>query len=139
MVPSDQPLILTLKGKQTDPDGRAWENASVHEAVCREVRRGAEKGREYSFQEEDGRACLYVSRQSVVMERGGGTRMVFDPSLPAAQCLYRTPYGTIPMEIRTRRIAVLFSSGGGCRARVLYTLRMEPDIRLDCEVTLSAG
>ena len=52
------------------------------------------------------------------MERGKsgsrpGTRMVFDPALPATACSYVTPYGTIPMEIRTERIVLM----DGCAGR----------------------
>lgn len=153
MEGTEKKVLLTIRGKQTDPEGNVQENLSVYEAVCREpVQESLSEFeaacREFFYQEEDQAARLYVSRSIVVMERAGGTRMVFDPLVPVTKCLYRTPYGTIPMEIRTRRIAVLFGSGsnqrrhdacGGLRVRVAYLLTMEGDILLECEVTIRAG
>lgn len=188
MEAAKKKVLLTIRGKQTDPEGNNQDSTSVYEAVCRDPvqesrsvfesargepeedtekgedtgrkagrkkeesvkNRKKEESREFFYQEQGQAARLYVSRSVVIMERGGtgGTRMVFDPAVPATKCLYRTPYGTIPMEIRTRRIAVLFGSSsskgssdvcGRLRARVAYLLTMEDDIRLECEVTIQAG
>ena len=80
--------------------------------------------------------------ESESLRDSGGTRMVFDPALSAARCMYETPFGRIPMLIRTEGIALL----GGKKqaapfrltARIRYTLRMDPDYTLTCAVTIRA-
>lgn len=139
---------LTIRGIQTDPDGHTQDNTSVcmaryfprdggHIFRCRE---GEEENPALSE--------LYVSREVVRMERGGSgvSRMIFDPSAELTRCDYGTPFGTIPMEIRTERISVLDGGGNGqsametirIRARVQYLLSMDETWTLRCSVTIRA-
>lgn len=150
-----QKSLFEYKAVCRGPEGETEKEESAGREAGRkqgERERNRKKGesREFFYQEQGQAARLYVSRQVVIMERGGtgGTRMVFDPAVPVTKCLYRTPYGTIPMEIRTRRIAVLFGSSnnkrtsdacGGLKARVAYLLTMDGDIQLECEVTIQTG
>lgn len=149
---------LSISGKQTDPEGNTQENTALHHAIC--TADGG--GWLFTYMENGIPARLYISRSLAWMERGdlhregsssrtepaeslrgsGGTRMVFDPALSAARCMYETPFGRIPMLIRTEGIALL----GGKKqaapfrltARIRYTLRMDPDYTLTCAVTIRA-
>ena len=110
----EQRVLLTITGVQTDALGNRRETAAHYEAVYRGD--GGCHSFFYTAEEED--AVLYLSPELVRMERGKGgsrpgTRMVFDPALPATACSYVTPYGTIPMEIRTERIVLM----DGCAGR----------------------
>ena len=58
---SDQegvPVLLTVTGKQTDPDGNTQENTSVYLAVCRR----------------NGSQSLFIPRQRMDAERDGQKR-----------------------------------------------------------------
>lgn len=110
----EQRVLLTITGVQTDALGNRRETAAHYEAAYRGD--GGCHSFFYTAEEED--AVLYLSPELVRMERGKsgsrpGTRMVFDPALPATVCSYVTPYGTIPMEIRTERIVLM----DGCAGR----------------------
>jgi len=87
-------------------------------------------------------SVLFVSRGLVRMERAGegGSVMIFDPSVPVTGCDYGTPFGVIPMEIRTRRISLLGGAASRLRlrARVQYSLGMDADYALECSVTIQA-
>lgn len=110
----EQRVLLTITGIQTDAHGNRQETAAQYEAAYRDD--GGCHSFFYTAEGED--AVLYLSPELVRMERGKGgsrpgTRMVFDPALPATVCSYVTPYGTIPMEIRTERIVLM----DGCAGR----------------------
>ena len=124
---------LTITGRQVDSEGTTQETVSS----CRGTVAEREGGWLFCYRTEEGDAArLFVSGSGAFMERGA-TRMVFDPSVPSTSCLYATPYGAIPMEISTRRIALL-PGRLGVSARVSYLLRMGPDAVLDCRVTVRA-
>ena len=136
---------LTITGRQTDPEGHTQENTAVYRAEAAYA--AGEEGFRFRYQEGDGESSLFVSRSLVCIHRGerGGTQMRFDPAVPGTECMYATPYGTIPMRIRTRRIAVLDGrSRPGpdeklrLRARVQYELRMDEAFCLECTVTIRA-
>ncbi|MDO5133165.1 MAG: DUF1934 domain-containing protein [Eubacteriales bacterium] len=143
MMEEEVPVILTITGRQTDPEEdppQTRESTAVYEAVC--MARDGEYRFRYLAEGEE--ACLLLSKTCARMERGDarGTRMLFDPAVPSTKCAYRTPYGTIPMEIRTERITLMdggFPAGARVRARIKYTLSMEPGIRLECRVTIRSG
>ena len=144
-------MRLVITGKQTDPEGHTQTTTSVYEAV----RLPHEKGHLFRYRAEDGReATLFVSRDLVYLKKGGGDsggrteetsadsgaagEMVFDPFSDAIRCDYATPYGTIPMEIRTDRITILGNRSRRLQARVIYRLTMDPDYTMDCSVTIRA-
>ena len=143
---------LSVCGKQTDPDGNTQENPALYTAACAP----SGDGWLFSYEADGVPARLFLSRRLAWTERSEeeaqdtpGNRMVFDPSVPAAKCLYETPFGTIPMEIRTRRIALLGKGAAAApeghagntfrlRARIFYTLQMDPGYELSCTVTIRA-
>lgn len=133
-------VLLTVTGKQTDPEGNTQENTAVY----RGSRRSCGEGVLFSYQSENVEVLLFLSREKAWMERGGNrsARMVFDPFLSSTHCDYETAYGVIPMEVRTENIAVL---GGGLQqtgsrrdlqARIRYKLVMGEDYELTCSVTI---
>ena len=141
------PLLLTVTGKQTDPDGNTQETASVYEAVCRKYGDGFL----FSYLAEETEVRLFISHRLAWMQRGGreSGRMLFDPSGEMTQCDYETAYGIIPMQIHTDFISVL--AGGlrqdhktkgadivrhGLRARIRYRLMMGSDYEQLCSVTI---
>ena len=159
------PVLLTVTGKQTDPDGNTQENTSVYRAVCR----NKEDGFLFSYFAEGREVNLFLSRGSAWMQRGAvrSARMVFDPSASSTRCSYETDYGIIPMEIRTEGISVMAGglrrksvesrksiaddrdskrsgnrSDDFCRAarslqaRIRYTLVMDREYELKCSVTI---
>lgn len=139
-------VLLTVTGKQTDPDGNIQESTSVYRAVCR--RSG--KGLLFTYSAEEAAATLFLSRDLAWMQRGRSesSRMVFDPSGTVTDCDYETAYGIIPMQIRTDRISVLAGGrrgreekgteiiGRGLQARIRYSLLMGPEYELFCSVTI---
>ena len=165
---SDQegvPVLLTVTGKQTDPDGNTQENTSVYRAVCR----NKEDGFFFSYFDEGTKVNLFLSRGSAWMQRGTvrSARMVFDPSVPSTRCSYETDYGIIPMVIRTEGISVMagglrrksvesrksisddrdskrngnlsgdfFRAARSLQARIRYTLVMDREYELTCSVTI---
>ena len=159
------PVLLTVTGKQTDPDGSTQENTSVYRAVCR----NKEDGFLFSYFEEGREVNLFLSRGSAWMQRGAvrSARMVFDPSASSTRCSYETDYGIIPMEIRTEGISVMagglrrksvesrksisddrdskrngnlsgdfFRAARSLQARIRYTLVMDREYELTCSVTI---
>lgn len=159
------PVLLTVTGKQTDPDGSTQENTSVYRAVCR----NKEDGFFFSYFDEGTKVNLFLSRGSAWMQRGTvrSARMVFDPSASSTRCSYETDYGIIPMEIRTEGISVMagglrrksvesrksiaddrdskrsgnrsgdfFRAARSLQARIRYTLVMDREYELKCSVTI---
>ncbi len=136
-------VLLTITGVQTDISGKSTETSAVYEAVYRAESTG--HFFQYSADGED--AFLYLSSERACMERGKDreTRMLFDPSVPHTECLYRTPYGTIHMEIRTEGIVIMDGGHTGAindkiriRGRIKYVLTMERDEPINCSVTIKA-
>lgn len=127
-------VLLTITGRQTDPDSGTQENT----VTCPAVMRACGEGHLFSYLTEDAPAMLFVSRKRAWMQRGAKreSRMVFDPSVSSTQCDYETAYGVIPMEIRTDRISVLSGGSRGLQARIRYTLIMSPEYELTCSVTI---
>lgn len=130
----DTPVLLTITGRQTDPDTGTQENTASYRAVMS----ACGEGHLFSYMTEDASVKLFVSRERAWMQRGGKkeSRMVFDPSVTSTQCDYETAYGVIPMEIRTDRISVLAGGSRGLQARIRYTLAMSPEYELTCSVTI---
>ena len=136
-------VFLTITGIRTDADGNSMKTSTEHEAAWL----GSTAGHSFLYTEEGLETVLFLSPHIVRLERGGktGTRMVFDPSVTMTECSYATPFGTIPMEIRTERIVIM---DGGRRergsqkfriaGRVKYTLRIGGDDPADCSVTIKA-
>ena len=118
------PVLLTVTGKQTDPDGSTQENTSVYRAVCR----NKEDGFFFSYFDEGTKVNLFLSRGSAWMQRGTvrSARMVFDPSVPSTRCSYETDYGIIPMVIRTEGISVM---AGGLRRKSVESRKSITDDR----------
>ena len=94
-------VFLTITGIRTDADGNSMKTSTEHEAAWL----GSTAGHSFLYTEEGLETVLFLSPHIVRLERGGktGTRMVFDPSVTMTECSYVTPFGTIPMEIRTER------------------------------------
>lgn len=132
-------VLLTIQGRQTDPDGNTQEMVSVYRGV-QIVSGDGYEFRCRSLEDPEEEISLFLSRTLLELERSGPvrTRMIFDPSLPAVKCDYATPFGRIPMVIRTERIALLERGARKDRihARVKYTLTMEPDYIHICSVTI---
>lgn len=128
------PVLLTITGRQTDPDTGTQENTASYRAVMS----ACGEGHLFSYLTEDASVKLFVSRERAWMQRGGKREncMVFDPSVTSTQCDYETAYGVIPMEIRTDRISVLAGGSRGLQARIRYTLAMSPEYELTCSVTI---
>lgn len=128
------PVLLTITGRQTDPDTGTQENTASYRAVMS----ACGEGHLFSYLAEDTWVMLFVSRERAWMQRGEKQegRMVFDPSVSSTQCDYETAYGIIPMEIRTDRISVLSGGSRGLQARIRYTLVMSPEYELTCSVTI---
>ena len=144
---------LTIRGTQTDPDGNSQEHTSVYLARYTVAEEGPGHVFRYLIGGDDTggpESVLFVSRGLVRMERAGegSSVMIFDPSVPMTGCDYGTPFGVIPMEIRTQRISVMDggaslrpAAGSGrlrLRARVQYSLGMDADYALECSVTIQA-
>ncbi len=136
---------LTIRGTQTDPDGNSQEHTSVYLARYTVAEEGPGHVFRYRMGGDDTggpESVLFVSRGLVRMERAGegGSVMIFDPSVPVTGCDYGTPFGVIPMEIRTRRISLLGGAASRIRlrARVQYSLGMDADYALECSVTIQA-
>jgi hypothetical protein len=127
-------VLLTITGRQTDPDTGTQENTASYRAVMS----ACGEGHLFSYLTEDASVKLFVSRERAWMQRGGKREncMVFDPSVTSTQCDYETAYGVIPMEIRTDRISVLAGGSRGLQARIRYTLAMSPEYELTCSVTI---
>ncbi len=128
------PVLLTITGRQTDPDTGTQENTASYRAVMS----ACGEGHLFSYLTEDASVKLFVSRERAWMQRGGKREncMVFDPSVTSTRCGYETAYGVIPMEIRTDRISVLAGGSRGLQARIRYTLVMSPEYELTCSVTI---
>lgn len=162
---AELPVLLTVTGKQTDPDGNMQENTAVYRAVCR----NKGEGYFFSYFAEGTGVNLFISRDRAWMQRGTvrSARMVFDPSAPSTRCSYETDYGIIPMEIRTEGISVMagglrrksvesrksiadnrdskrsgnrsddfFRAARSLQARIRYTLVMDLEYELKCSVTI---
>ena len=133
-------VLLTIDGVQTEPGGREQETSVSCQACCET----SGDGHLFSYTVEGERASLFISRSRAWMERkgGAGALMVFDPSLPVTKCDYGTPFGTIPMEIRTEKIVVMGRGNTpgvfALRGRIKYTLRLDEDYCLKCSVTIKA-
>lgn len=133
------PVLLTVTGRQTDPDSGTQENTAAYRAEMKTCGEGVL----FSYRTEDAPVQLFVSRERAWMQRGGKRegRMVFDPSVSSTRCDYETAYGVIPMEIRTEGISLLAGGGPaggsrGLRARIRYRLIMSPEYELICSVTI---
>lgn len=133
-------VLLTIDGVQTEPGGHEQETSVSCEAYCE----AGGDGCLFRYTADGERASLFLSRTCAWIERegGSGAQMIFDPSVPATKCDYGTPFGTIPMEIRTDRIVVM---GRGntpgiftLRGRIKYTLKLDGDYYLKCSVTIKA-
>lgn len=149
----ERTVRLTIRGIQTDPDGNSQEHTSVYLAGYTEAEEGP--GHVFRYRTGEDKAggpesVLFVSRGLVRMERAGegSSVMIFDPSVPMTGCDYGTPFGVIPMEIRTQRISVMDggaslrpAAGSGrlrLRAGVQYSLGMDAGYALECSVTIQA-
>lgn len=147
------PVRLSITGRQTEPDGTVQEDAQTVLAGCT----ASGGGWLFSYRTAEGPARLFLSRSLAWTERGTSSRadarMVFDPSVPETTCLYPTPFGEIPMEVRTEGIAVLGGPTGGSggdaargapqadlrlRARIRYTLQLDAGYARTCAVTIRA-
>ena len=109
------PVLLTITGRQTDPDTGTQENTASYRAVMS----ACGEGHLFSYLTEDASVKLFVSRERAWMQRGGKREncMVFDPSVTSTQC-------------------VLAGGSRGLQARIRYTLAMSPEYELTCSVTI---
>lgn len=134
-------VLLRIEGVQTDTDGNTQRSAQEYPA--RYMARGDSHLLRYMADREEAVLCL--SRGKARMQRGGsgGTDMVFDPLAPSTDCAYRTPFGTIPMKVRTRKIVLMGENKRGeedrtpgLRCRISYRLIMDGGYEMDCSVTI---
>lgn len=141
-TPERKRVLLTITGTQTDSAGNSLKTEAQYEALYS----GDGTGHTFSYIAEGDEAVLYLSSEIARMERGGkgGTRMVFNPAVSQMKCDYVTPFGIIPMEIRTERIVLMGGNRGAgdgdirISGRIRYVLRIEGDEPLNCSVTIKA-
>lgn len=123
-----QEVTISIEGRQSFP-------GSEPEAVCARtwgtLEDRGEAGVVLSYQEgeDSGLAgvvtTLRVEPGQVVLERTGAlsSRMVFEEGR-AHRCAYTTPYGTIGMTVRTRKLHARLNSGGG-EVTIDYDLELD--------------
>lgn len=131
---------LTVTGEQKDADGlrdrnstqcRAWYEIKGDRHILEYRERDPQSGAVT-------KSRLVFSGEYCTLERKGAVcaAMRFDPERET-ECLYETGFGTIPMKIFTRRIAMR-EIGNNFHARVSYQLWMDGGDPLECAVTIKA-
>ncbi|MGN0150506.1 MAG: DUF1934 domain-containing protein, partial [Clostridia bacterium] len=83
----------------------------------------------YKTVSEDGESITLITVENgfVTIKRGGvsGSVMVYKKDLKT-EFQYRTPYGIVPMELKTSKIVTAFNETGGT-LRICYTISVGGD------------
>ncbi len=131
---------LTVTGEQKDEDGRRDRNSTQ----CRAWYEKKGDRHIFEYRERDPQSGevtqsrLVFSGAHCSIERRGAVSvdMLFFPDRET-KCLYETGFGTIPMKIFTRRMAMR-EIGNNFHARVSYQLRLDGGDPAECAVTIKA-
>lgn len=113
----EQKVIISIEGKrflpQSEPETTLSQALGTLEdlgqaGVVLTYQEGADTGLEGTL------TTLRVEQGRVILERTGplGSQMVFEEGREH-RCVYKTPYGTLPMRIQTRKLSSRLSSQGG--------------------------
>ena len=145
---SEREVLLTVTGEEIYGDGHKDSTRTCCRAVC-EKSTGGSGGPgsavfTFRYREEDPgsgaatESVMKFSEGSCVIARSGAIRTVmrFEPG-KEHHCMYGTPYGDIPMTIRTRLVAVR-EIGDNFHARIRYTLTPAGSEPAECAVTVRA-
>lgn len=145
---SEKEVLLTVTGEMLYGDGhrdntrtccravfeKAFDGSGGPDsAVCTFRYREEDPGRGAATESEmkfSGDCCV-IARSGVIR-----TEMRFEPG-KEHRCMYGTPYGDIPMTIRTRLVAVR-EVGDHFHARIRYTLTPAGSEPAECAVTVRA-
>ena len=130
---------LTVTGEQKDADGRR--DRSSTQCRARYEKEGDLHVFEYRERGDGGeiiRSRLVFSGRQCRIEREGAVRtvMCFRPD-EETEAEYETGFGSIPMKIFTRRLAMK-EIGDNIHARVTYNLRLGGGDPVECAVTIKA-
>ena len=127
---------LTVTGEQKDADGRRDRNST-------QIRAWYERREDlhiFEYREKDPQSgevtdsTLVFSKAYCSIERKGAvsTKMRFWP-----ECMYETGFGSIPMKIFTKRLAMR-EVGSNIHGRVSYDLYLQGGDPMECAVTIKA-
>lgn len=131
---------LTVTGEQKNEDGRR--DRSSTQCRARYEKEGDLHVFEYREREpgsgEITKSRLVFSGQRCRIEREGAvnTVMRFHPE-EESEAEYETGFGSIPMKIFTKRLAVR-EIGNNFHARVTYDLKFQGGDPMECSVTIKA-
>ena len=131
---------LIVTGEQKDPDGRSDRNSTQ----CRAWYEKTEDMHIFEYRERDPQSGevtesrLVFSATQCRIERKGtvNTVMRFHTG-QEMECAYETGFGSIPMKISTKRMAMR-EAGSNFRARVIYDLLFQGGDPMECAVTVKA-
>ena len=131
---------LTVTGEQTGPDG----SRDRSRTSCRAVYDQFEGRHIFTYSERDPEngavteSVMELSESSCSIRRRGAvsTNMRFVPC-KEQDCMYETPYGSIPLTTFTRKIAVR-RMGENLHARIRYRMGLMGADPVECAVTVKA-
>ena len=131
---------LTVTGEQKDPDGQRDRNST-------QIRAWYERKEDmhiFEYRERDPQSgevtdsTLVFSAEHCSIERKGAVsaKMRFWPE-EETECIYETGFGSIPMKIFTKRLAMR-EVGSNFHGRVVYDLHLQGGDPMECAVTVKA-
>ena len=131
---------LTVTGEQKDADGRRDRNSTQ----CRAWYEKSGDQHIFEYRETDPQSGevtdsrLVFSKTGCSIERTGvvSTMMRFEPEREL-ECMYETGFGSIPMKIFTKRLAMR-EVGSNFHGRVVYDLHLQGGDPMECAVTVKA-
>ena len=131
---------LTVTGEQKDADGRKDRNSTQ----CRAWYEKRGDLHIFEYRETDPQSGAFTdsrlvfSKTGCSIERTGvvSTMMRFEPEREL-ECMYETGFGSIPMKIFTKRLAMR-EVGSNFHGRVSYDLHLRGGDPMDCAVTIKA-
>ena len=131
---------LTVTGEQKDADGRKDRNSTQ----CRAWYEKRGDLHIFEYRETDPQSGeftdsrLVFSKTGCSIERTGvvSTMMRFEPEREL-ECMYETGFGSIPMKIFTKRLAMR-EVGSNFHGRVVYDLHLQGGDPTECAVTVKA-
>lgn len=129
-------VILTITGRQIQPDGTEEKHQTKHRARCK---RNGDGAYEITYNErmegieEPLESRITVDKRRVVIERKGklSTSLLLEKGRRNA-CLYETPYGAIPLETEADSIDAL-TVDRNIHIRVAYRL-LQGSMTISCTV-----
>ena len=131
---------LTVTGEQKDADGRKDRNSTQ----CRAWYEKRGDLHIFEYRETDPQSGAFTdsrlvfSKTGCSIERTGvvSTMMRFEPEREL-ECMYETGFGSIPMKIFTKRLAMR-EVGSNIHGRVSYDLYLQGGDPMECAVTIKA-